>query len=524
MIQCVLLAYPSSMAATVQELLSMKALGLVLRFEGAQHALEAPIHWVHQSELVDSTLFTEPGEVLITAGTQLPSTGELPAGELTKTYDQYVRRLRDTSVVALGIGVGVHHETAPQALLDAARLYGLPVFEIPWEVPFSAVIKAVSKSRSDAEHAYLRRTNSAQRRLITAAGRENVTQSVVSATAQIISGWAALADSSGHVVVHTHTDQIPRAREALRQHQASGKAVSFTDFDSAHICTHTIASGGSARGILVAGTPGELDPLAISTCLLASNLLGVYLSLSGRLESSLSQIRTLVVDAALHGNPGLAQRAEGSLWLKVPRDPVQLICAEGPTTELNRIRLEDLPAAWGMVDGWLWIVTQPAHQAQISARIARRARLSQGTAPPGNWHDLPQARARALTALLHQDADQQMNLLDLLSPQQSAAFARARLGCLADPDAATLLETLEAYLQADGTIESAAETLEVHRHTVRRRMQHIAQLLGVDPTTPRERHELWFACEVLRRERSPLPPRATASSPNRRPQAQTKAR
>lgn len=504
------------MAFTVRELLSIRSLGLLLRFEGADGALDAQIHWVHQSELVDSTLFTEPGEVLMTTGSRLPRPDETSAEELGEIYRHYVHRLCDSSVVALGFGVGDHHDCVPDELLRSAHRYGLPVFEIPWELPFSAVIKAVSKSRSDAEHAYLRRTNSAQRRLIAAAGRPNVAQSVVSSTAQIISGWAVLVDRNGRMLVHTHTDQLTRAALAVRQHMASGKTVSFADDEHSQLCVHTIAgSEDQPRGFLVAGTPGELDPLAISTCLLASNLLGIFLSLTGRLETALAEMRSSLIAEALAGNADLVLRAGKSVWPKTPHDPVQLGCVEGTEAQLGALRLTDIPAAWGQLEGRLWIVTRPAMQARLATQMDEDG-LRAGWAPTCSWRELGEARSLALGDLLRHDTDHgadeanpRVNLVDLLPRREAEAFARTRLGPIIDPGNHELLTTLAAWLDADGALDIAAANLGVHRHTISRRMRRVCELLGLGSLDHSARHDLWFACQVLAHHGEL--PKATAS-------------
>ncbi|WP_367343108.1 PucR family transcriptional regulator ligand-binding domain-containing protein, partial [Propionibacterium sp.] len=64
------------MAITVRDLLAAPELRLVLREPGGEGALDRAVRWIHQSELPDSTGFTEPGEVLITTGAVLPQGAE----------------------------------------------------------------------------------------------------------------------------------------------------------------------------------------------------------------------------------------------------------------------------------------------------------------------------------------------------------------------------------------------------------------------------------------------------------------
>ncbi len=61
-----------------------------------------------------------------------------------------------------------------------------------------------------------------------------------------------------------------------------------------------------------------------------------------------------------------------------------------------------------------------------------------------------------------------------------------------------LTATLEAYLDAGGSVESCARTLFVHPNTVRYRLKRIAELTGRDATHPRDAYVLRVATTVGR--------------------------
>ncbi len=478
------------MAMTVGGLVSSPGLGLELREPGAEGALEARVRWVHQSELADSSLFTEPGEVLITAASHLPTAGSVNDARLARLCDEFVGGLVGTGVVALGVGVGVKHAEIPPQLLDAARRRGLPVFEIPWEVAFSAVIKVVSKSRSDAEHTYLRRASTAQRRLIQAAGRPNLAQSLVTSTAQIIGGWAALADAHGVVIVHTHTDHLDSFRKALVAHLESGRVMSYLDEPGLHTVCQTIGRPPDVRGVLIAGSSGELDALSVSTCLLASNLLADHLGMRQRVESALAGVRAALLEEALDGNARPAQRARDA-WPETPTDPLQLVCAVGDPELLATVPLDDLPAAWGLVDDRLWIVAARGSAARVGRRLEGLAGVEHASAP-ATWADLPRACGEVVRAL----GGAATSLLSLVPPDKAREFARSRLGGLLDPSSQALLATVHSWLAHDHNIDLTAAALGVHRHTVRRRLERAQEVIGADLSDAGIAHDLWFACEV----------------------------
>ncbi len=60
----------------------------------------------------------------------------------------------------------------------------------------------------------------------------------------------------------------------------------------------------------------------------------------------------------------------------------------------------------------------------------------------------------------------------------------------------TLTETLDAYLDCGGAIESCARKLFVHPNTVRYRLRRIADFTGRDPTLPRDAYVLRVAATV----------------------------
>jgi hypothetical protein len=68
-----------------------------------------------------------------------------------------------------------------------------------------------------------------------------------------------------------------------------------------------------------------------------------------------------------------------------------------------------------------------------------------------------------------------------------------RLSSVPYADRVQLLETLEAWLDSDGSVSGVADRLGVHENTVRNRLRRIATVTGKDPLRPREAAELYLA-------------------------------
>ena len=159
-------------------------------------------------------------------------------------------------------------------------------------------------------------------------------------------------------------------------------------------------------------------------------------------------MRSSLIAEALAGNADLVQRAGKSVWPKTPTTPFNWVAWRAPKLQLDALRLADIPAAWGQLDGRLWIVTRPPMQARLAAQIDEDG-LRMGWAPPCSWRELGEARRLALGDLLRHDAG--VNLVDLLPRQEAEAFARTKLGPIVDPGNEELLTTLAAWLDADGS-------------------------------------------------------------------------
>ena len=102
-----------------------------LELASGEDAADAPVRWVHITELPDPTPWLSGGELILTTGLQLKS-DEAPARVRAPAR-------RATTSPASGSAPGFEHDELPEALVDEARSLGFPVFEVPYELPFIAL-------------------------------------------------------------------------------------------------------------------------------------------------------------------------------------------------------------------------------------------------------------------------------------------------------------------------------------------------------------------------------------------------
>ncbi|MES4908007.1 MULTISPECIES: PucR family transcriptional regulator ligand-binding domain-containing protein [unclassified Streptomyces] len=123
---------------TISALVDLPRLGLSVLVPGPPGALDAEIAWLHNTELPDPSGYIGRTELVLTNGLWLPAT---PA-------DEFVAHC--LAAGAAGIVFGLRDVTphTPATLTDACRAVGLPLLQLPVDVPFTAVTQAASDIRA----------------------------------------------------------------------------------------------------------------------------------------------------------------------------------------------------------------------------------------------------------------------------------------------------------------------------------------------------------------------------------------
>ncbi len=169
---------------TVRDLLGDLAVTMLTGDAG----LELPVRWVHISELRDPTPWLSGGEVLLTTGLQL---------DTPERQREFVSRLADRHLAALGFGTGFAHAEVPAAILEEATERDFPVFEVPYELPFIALTEAAFTRLVNEQYAVLRRALAAQERLERIVLSERGLDALAGALAALVGGAVLVFDPRG---------------------------------------------------------------------------------------------------------------------------------------------------------------------------------------------------------------------------------------------------------------------------------------------------------------------------------------
>ncbi len=512
---------------TVRDLVDEMGLELLT----GEDAAEAPVRWVHISELPDPTPWLSGGEMILTTGLQLTT---------PKRQRELARLLCDHHLAGIGFGVGFAHDKVPEPLLEEARTVGLPVFEIPYELPFIAITEKAFGRLVNEQYEVLQRGIAIHKRLERLVLEERGLDELVGAVSAAIGGVVMVLDARGETLAEktfrrrVSDAAVDAVRVRIRDRSGPGGKRPSGDFAPEHpeiagralVLPISTRGRGAPQAWLVAsrdaGSLGDFERLILQQAAtvvalelmrqrvmrdterrLAGDVLAQ--ALTGRLaeseiESRLrpfgigEQAAVLVFDCDDPGacepelEAALLEQGLGALVASRERLLCAVVDAAGglDPVELARAMRAALVEGHGG-DGVRAATSRVAAIGMLrrsfhEARCALEATaLSNGAAPEVASHE-DLGAFRLLLAVQDDDA--------------LRVYTESVLGPLEDGGGEygdELLRSLEAFIEQNGQWEKAARQLYCHRHTLRYRIKRIEELTGRDLKSARDRIELWLA-------------------------------
>ncbi len=513
--------------------------------------LDAPVRWVHISELADPTPWLSGGELLLTTGMGLDTRAR---------QRDFVTRLADHGLAGVGLGTGFTHAKVPRSMIDAAADRGLPLIEIPYELPFIALTERAFGRIVNEQYTLLQRSIAAQERLQRIVLSERGMDAVISGLATLVGGAVLLYDGRGELLGHrVFRREVPdevvstlgaELGERSRRADPRAFAPSHPDVASRAFALPVAAPDGAVpQAWLVAVKDGgglaEIDRLILHQAVtvvalellrrrvadtterrLAGDLLSA--AITGELEGAelvrrlepfglAERVTTLVLaagdrdlgagESALRG--ALAAESVSGLVARHERFVCALMpgFADDELFELGARIAGRVSAALGRR------VPAGAGRAMDATRVRetwREARFAleaselgaaDPPAPAGDGHANGNSNGNGAAAApppvaTYRDLGSFQLLLSLQDTDALRLFCDSLLGPIASGEGhygGELMRSLEAFIEANGQWEAAARRLFCHRHTLRYRIRRIEELTGRDLANARDRIEFWLA-------------------------------
>jgi len=510
---------------TVGSLVNECGLELVAGADGAGQ----PIRWVHISELEDPTPWLSGGELLLTTGIQLNSASR---------QRRFCNRLADKGAAGIGLGTGFEHKKVPKGLLDAASERGIPLFEIPYEMPFIAITERAFARLVNEQYAVLERGARVHEKLERLVVEGRGLDAVLGSLAGAVGGTAVVQDAGGRELARLPAKGGPRpaAMKALSAEIAARHA-------SSALAAFEPKNGSLAQRALAVPVPGSRGgaPIAWLVVISQHGPLGDFERLTARqgaIVVGLELMRERVVretERRLAGDV-LAEALGGRLDADELRSRLRPfgigaeaamlvfdlehtdaaeqalereLAEAGISSLVATTAVSGRPLLVAMIDGRAGDPVEIAGTLRSGLAAAHgpvRAAASRRSPVGSLRRAFHEARcALEATSLTDGDAPEVASYEDLgaftllLSLQDDDALRLYSDGLL-EPIERTegeyggeLLRSLEAYIEHNGNWERAARELYCHRHTLRYRIRKIEELTERDLSRATDRIELWLA-------------------------------
>lgn len=487
---------------------------------------DVPLRWVEPSELEDPTPYLLDGEFVLTAGLPFRDGGDSSAARA----NDYVRRLVAAGVAALGFGLQPYFDAVPGHVAAACRRHGLTLVQVPSSIPFAALGLEFSKLLESGNAQVFRQLAETNRHLMRAVLSARPEHELLAALIQRVPVWAVLVGPDGRVRARAgDAVGLSRLQPLLKRLlSGSGPRVETETFETpgpALVFGHPLRSTRDATlGGLVLGTDKPLTPAqnnvvssvvgllellvrqrtsgSLAPSQLATALLLHPESLAGSNSRELNSLQELLAQSVSGAKPGPVRVVQG-----VRAEASAAATADGPVRELlqwrrlfdtkmveltaygfvavTRLKVDETLLAEVEQLGWRLVVGEPTELPGLAAAYRRATAL----------------RPRVLTTRKSlREEELTWSVTGLLGGDAGALLAARLLAPVLELDAerrASQLRVLQSWLAAHGSWDAAAKDLGLHRNSVRRQINGVAELLGVDLGQAQARAELWIALQFV---------------------------
>lgn len=472
--------------------------GLPVR--AGQRVIDRPVRWVYLMESTGAMPWLLGGEFVLTSGSALDSVHE-------GSQRRYIEQLAEAGVAGIGFGIGLAHPAIPPPLLEAAEKAGLPVIEVPPQLPLEEIAVSMTADLLRVDAAESHRLASGIVAL-TDVARSGGPQGIVTVLAERISGWAVLFDRLGRVRASVG---------AARVHLDDARATAFRQsrrIRHPDLAAYPVGAADTPKARLVVSARPDTISLARQLAVHAATL--IDLVLHPNVGDDLSDLaRRDAVDVLVSGGEALARTIARRWGLTTEPLVVGKLRSRSRALLLGDVALHwasdvGIPPVLSERDSAVTLVLTAESADEWAKRVTRAVR-SEGV-PARCGLGMPQPITHLAVSHAQADVALSVAVADNMAVAHFAELPTSRFLLHRGPLDVTialtqplralldagqpgeqLLNSLQMFLAENGNWEAAASQLNVHRHTLRHRIQRVEQLTGLSMAKSEDRFVAWLA-------------------------------
>ena len=540
------------MSLTMREILELDPLSRGRLVAGAK-GLDNEVRWVTIVEVLEDVGRLEPGELLVTTAYQL--------SEEPWRQREYVEGLAARGLAGLAVITGFYVDGVPAPMREAADEVHLPLIDLPPTLNFSDITHAVLERLVNRQYELLHASEQIHSELTRLALEDAELAELVELMRRWTTGEVVLWSASGRPLEGRPGDATQEVLVGLIESSPGGNPAEGSPLptlrfllDDGECLVVPVRAGPNLHGYISLTQSGagvrELEAVALGH---AATVAALLLSRKEAVNAETTRLRGEFMDAVLQAGerdrsgvmaravdfgchldrphaalilgggrdsaspsappseglpPGqswngdrarvaslvsdvLCSRVEG--FLLRPRREQLVVLAEVTSAEeaeavgealvcLTDSLEEPLRVGVGMVAYDLLDFERSVREAEVAYRLGPLVGLEQGVVP---YESLGLFR----TAVeLEQKG---VSLGDLCRTALGGLFAD-------DQRIRRLRETVDAFFRNHGNLQATADSLYVHRHTLRYRLKRVESITGRDLKDPMDRLSLHFGLVLFR--------------------------
>ncbi len=188
----------------VLELPSMAGTELVAGTDG----LDRDVLWSHVVDMPDPVPWVRPGFMLLISGYSWPHGAEGQRAQIAG--------LAGAGVAAIGMAVPRYVEHFTQAARDEANRSGIPLIEIPWEIPFARIMEELHRAVMAEPYRIIERSEQIHGALTRVAARNASLDEIAQSLSALIGHSVSFEDAGGKLLAECAIDETPNDRSMRR--------------------------------------------------------------------------------------------------------------------------------------------------------------------------------------------------------------------------------------------------------------------------------------------------------------------